>query len=349
MESAHKNPLLDSRQFEVEYIDGTTEILSANEIAENILLQVDDQGQRQLVLDEIIDHRKNKDASYDKSNNGNEVKSRTTKGWELCVRWKDGSTNWISLKDMKNGFFLETANYAVNNMIDKEPAFIWWVPSALRKTKHIISKVKSKYWERTHKYGIKIPETVQEVYAIDAENGDTYWAEVIKDKIEKIKGAVRIHNGTVEDLIGYQKITGHIIFDIKLGEGFRRRERYVGDSHKIKTPSPVTYSSVVERDSVQILLTISALNDLDIEGADIENVYLTAPCREKVWMYGGIEFGEMSGKILTIEKALYGLKSSGAAFRAFLAETIDQMGFKSSVADPDVWMRSTVKPDGEKH
>ena len=48
---AHKNPLLDSRQFEVEYIDGTTEILSANIIAENILAQVDDQGQRQLLLD----------------------------------------------------------------------------------------------------------------------------------------------------------------------------------------------------------------------------------------------------------------------------------------------------------
>ena len=51
---------------------------------------------------------------------------------------------------------------------------------------------------------------------------------------------------------------------------------------------------------------ILALNNLDIEGADIENAYLTAPCREKVWMHGGIEFGEISGKILIIEKALYG-------------------------------------------
>ena len=54
---AHKNSLLDSRQFQVEYLNGTTEILSANIIAENILAQVDDQGQRQLLLDEIIDHR----------------------------------------------------------------------------------------------------------------------------------------------------------------------------------------------------------------------------------------------------------------------------------------------------
>ena len=296
-----------------------------------------------------MDHRSDKNAETGGNQKNEKKRSRTTKGWELCVRWKDGSTNWIPLKDMKNGFIIETAKYAINNRIDKEPAFIWWVPKTMKKAKHIISKVKSKYWERTHKYGIRIPKTVQEAYAIDAENGDLYWTDAIREEMAKIKGAVRVYNGPVEKLIGYQKITGHIIFDIKLGEGFRRKARYVGDGQKTKTPSSVTYSSVVARDSVRILLMVAALNDLDIEGADIENAYLTAPCREKVWMYGGIEFGELSVKVLIIEKALYGLKSSGAAFRAFLAETIDRMGFKSSIADPDVWMRPATKPDGEEY
>ena len=136
--------------------------------------------------------------------------------------------------------------------------------------------------------------------------------------------------------MGFQQITGHIIFDIKLGEGFRRKARFVGDGHKTKPPSSITYSSVVSRDSVRIMLLVAALNNLDIQGADIENAYLTAPCREKVWMRGGIEFGELAGEILIIGKALYGLKSSGAAFRAFLAETFDNMGFTSSIADPDI-------------
>ncbi len=94
---------------------------------------------------------------------------------------------------------------------------------------------------------------------------------------------------------------------------------------------------------------IAALNDLDIEGADIENAYLTAPCREKVRVRGKLKFGDMAGKILIVEKALYSLKSSGAAFRAFLAEAIDQMGSKSSMACPDVWMRPAIKPDGEPY
>jgi hypothetical protein len=52
---------------------------------------------------------------------------------------------------------------------------------------------------------------------------------------------------------------------------------------------------------------------------------------------------------MIIKKALYGLKSSGAAFRAHLAETLDAMGYKPSYKDPDVWLRPAVKPDGFKY
>ncbi len=244
---------------------------------------------------------------------------------------------------------VETANYVVQNNISHLPAFNWWVPHALKKAKIILSKVKSKYWEKTHKYGIRIPKSTKETYRLDMENKDTFWGDAIKEEMQKIKGAVREHTGDVNNLVGYQQITGHIIFDIKFGEGFRCKARYVGDGHKTETPNSVTYSSVVSRDSVCIILMITALNDLDIEGAGIENTYLTAPCQEKVWIRGGLEFGDMAGKALIVEKALYGLKSSGAAFRAFLAEAIDQMGFQSSMADPDVWMRPAVKPDGEQY
>ena len=51
------NPILDSRQYEVEFLNGDTEILTANTIAENLLAQVDEEGHRQMLLDEIIDHR----------------------------------------------------------------------------------------------------------------------------------------------------------------------------------------------------------------------------------------------------------------------------------------------------
>ena len=72
-------------------MDGTTEVLTVNIIAENLLAQVDDQGHRHLMIDEIEDHRKNSDAiPKEKSTiltpSSLQINKKTTKGWEFYVR-----------------------------------------------------------------------------------------------------------------------------------------------------------------------------------------------------------------------------------------------------------------------
>ena len=62
MGTDHNKTIYDNRQYEVEFLNGDTEILTANIIAENILSQVGEEGHRQMMLDEIIDHRVLKDA-----------------------------------------------------------------------------------------------------------------------------------------------------------------------------------------------------------------------------------------------------------------------------------------------
>jgi hypothetical protein len=79
---------------------------------------------------------------------------------------------------------------------------------------------------------------------------------------------------------------------------------------------------------------------------DIQNAYLTADCREKIWTVAGPEFGSEAGTIFLVRKALYGLKSAGAAFRSLLADTLSDTGYKPTKADPDVWIRPAVKSDG---
>jgi hypothetical protein len=54
---SHSNPLLDSRKYEVIYADGEVDELTANVIAENLIAQIDEEGRRQMMLSEIIDHR----------------------------------------------------------------------------------------------------------------------------------------------------------------------------------------------------------------------------------------------------------------------------------------------------
>lgn len=58
----HANPIMDTRIYDVQFPDGHVEAYSANAIAENIYAQVDVDGQRFVLLDEIMDHRKDNSA-----------------------------------------------------------------------------------------------------------------------------------------------------------------------------------------------------------------------------------------------------------------------------------------------
>ena len=328
---AHVNPLLDTRQYEVELEDGTTDAYFANIITENLYSQCDSEGRELLSFKEICDHRKNKRAisienGYDISKNGNRTPKRTTVGWELLVEWRDGSTYWVALKDLKDTNPIELAEYAVANKIAEEPAFKWWVSFCLQKRNRIISKAKSKYWRTTHKYGIKVPKTAEEALRLDKINGNDYWEQSIKKEMSKVRVAYKPHEehtpeevrqGKAPEMTGYQEITCHLVFDVKMD--FTRKARFVANGSTTETPASITYSSVVSRDSVRLAFLIAALNDLDIMSCDIGNAYLNAPCREKIWFKAGIECGEHKGKVMIITRALYGLKSSGAAWRAMFA------------------------------
>ena len=64
---------------------------------------------------------------------------------------------------------------------------------------------------------------------------------------------------------------------------------------------------------------------------------------------GRTEFVSEAGKNMLIVRALYGLKSSGASYRSFFTDMLHGIGFKPSMADPDVWMRPAIKDNGFKY
>ena len=89
------------------------------------------------------------------------------------------------------------------------------------------------------------------------------------------------------------------------------------------------------------------MNGLEVMGAEVQNAFLTDSFKEKIWLIVGPEFGNEQGKQFLVVRALYGLRSASAAFQAYMADKLDEMGFKSSVDDPDVWMSPAIKPDVE--
>ena len=354
--TANDNPILDTREYIVEFLDGHQEAYTANVIAENLFASCNEHGQRELLLDQITDYRRSPNAltqqdAWNTSKKGKRTRKRTTVGWQLLFEWKDGTKSWIALKDAKNSHPVEVAEYAIANKIADEPAFAWWVPYVIRKRNRIISKVKSRYWNKTHKFGFKLPKTVQEALEIDKENGNTLWKDAIEQEMRNVLPAFERFDKPLDQMmVGYKKIKLHMVFDIKLGENFRHKARLVAGGHVTTVDANLAYSSVVSRDSVRILFLLAALNDLTVSACDIQNAYITADNREKIYCIAGPEFGSQMGSIFIIKKALYGLRSAGGAFWSLLRSKLrDSMGFVPSKADPDVWMRPATMEDGTEY
>ena len=355
----HKNPAFDTRKYIVELADGSLEEIQANIIAENIFAQVDSEGRSYELMHDISGHRvdtaialKHGEGEF-QSHNGNIHRAKTTKGWELLVTWKNGGEEWVPLKLAKESNPIQVAEYAIAHGIENEPAFAWWVPSTIRDRNRIVAKVK-KYWRTTHKFGIELPKNAEEAYAIDRRTGTTFWTDAIEKEMRRVRVAWKEKEGMTPEMArrsgampGYTEIKCHMVFDVKMD--FTRKARFVAGGHMTEAPSTITYSSVVTRDSVRIAFLAAALNDLDILACDISNAYLNAPCRERVWFEGGIETGVDRGKVLIIGRALYGLKSSGASWRATLASKLQEMGFEDTRIDPDVWRRKATKPKGGEY
>ena len=136
--TSNDNPLLDSRIYEVEYNDGHKASLSANSIAQNMFAQVDDEGNRFVLLDSIADYRTDgtelkQQESIIISKNGGRRRKETTKGWEILLQWKDGSSTWEAMKDIKQSYPVDLADFAIQKGIAEEPAFAWWIPFTTKK------------------------------------------------------------------------------------------------------------------------------------------------------------------------------------------------------------------------
>jgi hypothetical protein len=97
--TAHANPLFDTREYEVEFTDGSREKYQVNVIAKNMFAQVDSKGNQRLLLQEIADHKSDHStipiSDGMTCNSSGTLKPKImTRGWHLLVQWCDGSTSW---------------------------------------------------------------------------------------------------------------------------------------------------------------------------------------------------------------------------------------------------------------
>jgi hypothetical protein len=120
----NSNPLLDTREYKVEFPDGSIDALQPNIIAENMYSQINSEGLSLfaiLTVKEIVYHRKNRHAllkdedGFFLGKEGQKYPKKTTRDWNVLVKWKDRTSSWLPVKDLKDSNPVELAEYAKAN------------------------------------------------------------------------------------------------------------------------------------------------------------------------------------------------------------------------------------------
>jgi hypothetical protein len=99
----------------------------------------------------------------------------------------------------------------------------------------IIKKVKSRHLRRTHKFGIEVPNTVEQALDIDHRTGTTFWRDAIEKEFANVRPALDIRDDLTIGSTGFKEIRCHLIFDVK-AETVTRKARFVAGGHMTDPP-----------------------------------------------------------------------------------------------------------------
>ena len=164
---------------------------------------------------------------------------KTTRGVDrLCAiksgQNEDGSDRimktWHPLNELKESYPIEVAEFVVARGVDKMPAVAWWVSFTLKKRDTIIASMRSRVARITHKYGIEIPTSWNHAKEVDARNKNHLWEIVLAKEMKNVGVAFDVLEDHENVLVGWLKVSGHLIWDVKMD--FTRKARWVKDGHR---------------------------------------------------------------------------------------------------------------------
>ena len=225
--------------------------------------------------------------------------------YNVMVEWESGEVTYEPLTLISKEDPINCAVYAKKH--DLLDTTRWNHPKRHAKiSKRLIRAVKQSRIRQVrasarYQQGFQVPE-----------NSNTHWQDAMDLELTQIH-EYKVFKDTV-----------------KHDEKFKAR--LVEDGHLTKEP-------VVSLRSLRMVVFLSQLNDFEIWGADVGNAYLEAYTDQKLCIIVGPEFKELQGHLLIMIKTLHGTHSGGARWHDRLFDILQELKFKPSKADPDVWMR----------
>ena len=262
--------------------------------------------------------------------------------YNVMVEWESGEVTYEPLTLISKDDPITCAVYAKkHDLLDTTG----WkhLKRYARTSKRLIRAVKQSRIRQVrasarYQHGFQVPKDYNDAIRLDKENSNTHWQDAMdleltqihEYKVFKDTGKAQFLDGKAVTPDGFQKIRVHFVYAVKHDGKFKAR--LVADGHPTKEP-------VVSLRSLRMVVFLSQLNDFEIWGADIGNAYLEAYTDQKLCIIAGPEFKELQGHLLIMIKALHGTRSGGARWHDRLFDILQELKFKPSKADPDVWMR----------
>ena len=116
--------MLDSRIYDIMFMDGTVQQLAANRISLSMYEHVDSEGFTTQVLDQVQRHLNTDEAieksdGYVKDSKVRRSRRITTKVYDFLTKFRDGSESCIPLADLKEYNPSDIAEYAISNKLEK--------------------------------------------------------------------------------------------------------------------------------------------------------------------------------------------------------------------------------------
>ncbi|GJR57692.1 retrovirus-related pol polyprotein from transposon TNT 1-94 [Tanacetum coccineum] len=184
------------------------------------------------------------------------------------------------------------------------------------------------------------PFTYQEALACE---GSSKWKIAIKEEIDCLR-----KNKTwelVDHLAGQKLVSCKWLFKIKEGIEGVQKPRYKARlvAHGFIQRACIDYnevfSPVVRPKSIQVILSLTACKDYELEQLDVKTAFLHGNLEEVIYMRQPPGY-EQGNKVCLLKKSLYGLKQSPRQWYRRFDEYMLSNGFKRSSYDSCVYYRS---------
>ena len=263
--------------------------------------------------------------------------------FNVLVEWETGESTYEPLDVIAADDPVTCAIYAKEKGLLDEPGWRRFKSIAKRESRLLRmtnqAKLQSFRCSPKYKFGYQVPNNHAEAMLLDKKNLNSKWA----DAEEKERACFREYQ-VFKDIgkngrppAGYKLLKILTVYDVK--HDGRHRARMVAAGHLTEVPVESVYSGVISLRGIRLMIFLAELNQMEAWGTDISSAYLEAFTKEKLFVKAGPEFGDQEGHILLVEKALYGLRTSGVRWHERLADCLRGMGFSPCKAEPDIWMR----------